>query len=73
MRAHKLFAVTGERVPLTRSEYALLQAFLEAPGRSLTREYLLHATRVHEDVSDRSIDVRVLRLRRKLGSGTVSS
>jgi hypothetical protein len=39
---------------------------LDAPGRPLTREHLLQATRVHEDVSDRSIDVQILRLRRKL-------
>ena len=30
------------------------------------REHLLQATRVHEDVFDRSIDVQILRLRRKL-------
>ena len=34
--------------------------------RPLTREFLLQATQLHEDVIDRSIDVRVLRLRRKL-------
>jgi DNA-binding winged helix-turn-helix (wHTH) protein len=53
-------------VILTKGEYALLIAFLQAPGRLLTREYLLQATRVHEDVCDRSIDVRILRLRRKM-------
>ena len=52
--------------PLTKGEYSLLVAFLAAPGRPLTREHLLQATRVHEDVFDRSIDVQVLRLRRKL-------
>src|SRR5215469_827483 len=51
---------------LSKGEYALLLAFLEAPERPLTREHLLHATRVHEDIFDRSIDVQVLRLRRKL-------
>jgi len=56
----------GNGVPLTKSEYALLVAFLEAPQRPLTREYLLQATRIHEDIFDRSIDVQVLRLRRKL-------
>jgi DNA-binding response OmpR family regulator len=53
-------------VPLTKGEYALLLAFLEAPERPLTREHLLSATRIHEDIFDRSIDVQVLRLRRKL-------
>ena len=44
----------------------MLLAFLEAPERPLTREHLLNATRIHEDIFDRSIDVQVLRLRRKL-------
>jgi two-component system, OmpR family, response regulator len=43
-----------------------LLAFLEAPQRPLTRERLLQATRIHEDIFDRSIDVQVWRLRRKL-------
>jgi two-component system, OmpR family, response regulator len=65
-RLRKLTDPAGSQVPLTKSEYALLVAFLEAPQRPLTREYLLQATRMHEDVFDRSIDVQVLRLRRKL-------
>jgi DNA-binding winged helix-turn-helix (wHTH) protein len=44
----------------------LLLAFLDAPQRPLAREHLLQATRIHEDIFDRSIDVQVLRLRRKL-------
>ena len=44
----------------------MLTAFLDAPQRPLSREHLLQATRVHEDVFDRSIDVQILRLRRKL-------
>jgi DNA-binding response OmpR family regulator len=56
----------GAPVPLTKGEYALLLAFLNAPQRPLSREHLLQATRMHEDVFDRSIDVQILRLRRKL-------
>jgi two-component system, OmpR family, response regulator len=56
----------GAPVTLTKGEYALLLAFLDAPQRPLSREHLLQATRVHEDVFDRSIDVQILRLRRKL-------
>ena len=56
----------GAHVALTKGEYALLLAFLDAPQRPLSREHLLQATRVHEDVFDRSIDVQILRLRRKL-------
>jgi DNA-binding response OmpR family regulator len=57
---------SGAAVVLTKGEYALLLAFLDAPQRPLSREHLLQATRVHEDVFDRSIDVQILRLRRKL-------
>jgi len=65
-RRRELRNPSGEEVPLTKGEFALLVAFLEAPGRPLSREHLLQATRVHEDIFDRSIDVQVLRLRRKL-------
>jgi hypothetical protein len=50
----------------SKGEHALLLAFLEAPQRPLSREHLLQATRIHEDIFDRSIDVQELRLRRKL-------
>lgn len=64
-RARRLIEVDTQIV-LTKGEYSLLLAFLEAPQRPLSREHLLQATRVHEDVFDRSIDVQILRLRRKL-------
>jgi DNA-binding response OmpR family regulator len=57
---------SGRPVRIFRSAFALLVAFLEAPGRPLSRTYLLQATLASEDVFDRSIDVRVLRLRRVL-------
>jgi DNA-binding response OmpR family regulator len=65
-RNRVLANAAGEPVALSKGEYALLVAFLNAPQRPLSREHLLQATRVHEDVFDRSIDVQVLRLRRKL-------
>ncbi|HLZ81997.1 MAG TPA: response regulator [Caulobacteraceae bacterium] len=65
-RTRRLTDPSGAPVALTKGEYALLVAFLDAPQRTLTREHLLQATRVHEDVFDRSIDVQILRLRRKL-------
>ena len=67
-RHRRLVDPDGNPVSLTKSEYALLLAFLEAPQRPLTREQLLQATRVHEDIFDRSVDVQVFRLRRKLES-----
>jgi DNA-binding response OmpR family regulator len=65
-RARRLTEASGKPIPLSKGEYALLTAFLDAPQRPLSREHLLQATRVHEDIYDRSIDVQVLRLRRKL-------
>jgi len=65
-RNRRLSDSSGAPVSLTKGEYALLVAFLDAPQRPLSREHLLQATRIHEDVFDRSIDVQVLRLRRKL-------
>jgi two-component system, OmpR family, response regulator len=66
LRTLRLTDPRGADVALTKGEYALLVAFLDAPQRPLSREHLLQATRVHEDVFDRSIDVQILRLRRKL-------
>jgi two-component system OmpR family response regulator len=65
-KSRRLSDPAGAPVALTKGEYALLLAFLNAPQRPLSRERLLQATRVHEDVFDRSIDVQILRLRRKL-------
>jgi DNA-binding response OmpR family regulator len=65
-RRRRLIDPQERPVFLSKGEYALLLAFLDAPQRPLSREYLLQATRLHEDIFDRSIDVQVLRLRRKL-------
>ena len=65
-RGRRLLDSNETPVSLSKGEYALLLAFLEAPQRPLSREHLLQATRVNEDIFDRSIDVQVLRLRRKL-------
>jgi two-component system, OmpR family, response regulator len=65
-RGRRLVDANEKSVALSKSEYALLLAFLESPQRPLSREYLLQATQVHEDSFDRSIDVRLSRLRRKL-------
>jgi two-component system OmpR family response regulator len=66
-RARRLTSPAGEVVPLTAGEFNLLAAFLRSPHHVLSREQLLAASRVHdEEVFDRSIDVQILRLRRKL-------
>jgi two-component system OmpR family response regulator len=65
-RTRRLTSSSRALVALTKSEYGLLSAFLEAPLRPLSRESLLQATSVHKDSFDRSIDIQVFRLRRKL-------
>jgi two-component system, OmpR family, response regulator len=65
-KTRRLSDPSGASVPLTKGEYSLLVAFLDAPQRPLSRDHLLQVTRVHEDIFDRSIDVQILRLRRKL-------
>jgi two-component system OmpR family response regulator len=67
MRMRRLVSPEGKPVPLTAGELNLLTAFLRSPQQMLTRDQLLSASRVHdEEVFDRSIDVQILRLRRKL-------
>jgi two-component system OmpR family response regulator len=62
----RLKSPAGVAVDLTNSEYALLVAFLRSPQRVLSRDQLLEASRLHDDIYDRSIDVQILRLRRKI-------
>jgi len=62
----KLTSPGKEKVDLTNSEYTLLVALLRSPRKILSRDQLLDGTRVHADIFDRSIDVQVLRLRRKI-------
>jgi DNA-binding response OmpR family regulator len=65
--ARRLTAPDGEVMRLTRAEFNLLHAFLRAPQQVLTRDQLLADSRgSDQDVYDRSIDVTILRLRRKL-------
>jgi len=57
----------GRPVELTNGEFSLLIALLSAPRRTLSRDQLLELSRLHNaEVYDRSIDVQVLRLRRKI-------
>ena len=66
----QLQAPNGVAVLLTAGEFALLRAFLERPGRVLTREQLLEYARGGDaEVFDRAIDVQISRLRRKLDDG----
>jgi DNA-binding response OmpR family regulator len=67
MRTRRLTSKDGEHVDLTHAEFGLLVAFLGAPQRILSREQLIELShRYDDDVYDRSIDVQILRLRRKI-------
>jgi two-component system, OmpR family, response regulator len=67
VRLHRLQSPTGERVEISRGEFSLLCAFLSLPQRILTRDQLLEMSRLHStEVYDRSIDVQIMRLRRKI-------
>jgi two-component system, OmpR family, response regulator len=62
----RLLSPTGTRVELTNGEFAMLVTFLKSPMRVLSRDQLLESSRLHDDIYDRSIDVQILRLRRKI-------
>jgi two-component system, OmpR family, response regulator len=67
LRTRRLKKRDAGNIDLTNGEFNLLAALLAAPQRVLTREQLLDASRVYDnEVYDRSIDVQVLRLRRKI-------
>lgn len=67
LRSHRLFDARGEEVPLTTMEFELLRAFVERPNQVLSRDQLLTLTRNREwEPFDRSIDIRIARLRRKI-------
>jgi two-component system, OmpR family, response regulator len=67
LRTRRLRQGDTQNIDLTNGEFNLLAALLAAPERILTRDQLLDASRVYDnEVYDRSIDVQVLRLRRKI-------
>ncbi len=66
--AHQLTSTEGAAVPLSGGEYRLLRVFLDRPNRVLSRDQLLELVSGKEAVPyDRSIDVQVGRLRKRLG------
>jgi two-component system phosphate regulon response regulator OmpR len=65
--AHRLLDAGGQEVPLTTMEFDLLRVFAEHPNRVLSRDQLLSLTRNRDwEPFDRSIDIRIARLRRKI-------
>ena len=66
-RSRRLVSPQGDKVPLTRAEFELLNALIAHPGTVLTRERLLGCiTHRSWEPGDRTVDVLVRRLRRKL-------
>jgi DNA-binding response OmpR family regulator len=58
----------GKPVPLTRTEYALLELFVRHPGRPLAREFLLEKVWGYTDKANtRTLETHIWRLRQKLG------
>jgi two-component system phosphate regulon response regulator OmpR len=67
LAARQLFDRAGAEVALTAMEFDLLKAFLDHPNQVLSRDRLLTLTRNREwEPFDRSIDIRITRLRRKI-------
>jgi DNA-binding response OmpR family regulator len=67
LRTRRLSAPDGRRIELSNQEFNLLAALCAAPQRVLSRDQLLDLSRLHgAEVYDRTIDVQILRLRRKI-------
>ena len=67
LAGHSLVDQTGKEIPLTSGEFGLLRTFVQRPGRVLSRDQLLQVlTGRDAEAYDRSIDMQILRLRRKI-------
>ena len=67
LAGHRLLAADGQEVSLTSMEFDLLRVFTEHPNQVLSRDQLLNHTRNRDwEPFDRSIDIRIARLRRKI-------
>jgi DNA-binding response OmpR family regulator len=67
LASHQLRDRDGAEIQITSMEFDLLKVFAENPGKALSRDRILTLTKNREwDPYDRSIDIRVARLRRKL-------
>ncbi|MCL4183271.1 MAG: response regulator [Burkholderiaceae bacterium] len=65
--SHRLFDRAGAEIPITTMEFDLLRVFAAHPNQVLSRDRLLTLTRNREwEPFDRSIDIRIARLRRKI-------
>jgi len=63
----QLLDADGAEIPVTAMEFELLKVFAERPNRPLSRDQLLNLTQNRDwDPYDRSVDIRIARLRRKV-------
>ena len=63
--------MSGKVVELTTNEFELLWLLASCPGEILTRDVILDSLRgIDYDGADRSVDLRISRLRKKLGDNT---
>ncbi len=60
--------INDEKIEMTRTEYLLLKMLSSVPGRIFTREEILENVWKDVLVNERTIDVHIRRLRKKLGS-----
>jgi len=67
LESRQLLNGQGDEIPLTAMEFDLLKTFISRPNRPLSRDQLLNITQNRDwDPYDRSIDIRITRLRRKI-------
>ena len=67
LSSRRLRDLDGTEIPLTAMEFDLLQAFATRPNRVLSRDQLLDLAHGRDpEPFDRSIDIRIARLRRKI-------
>jgi len=60
--------VDSEEIKLTKTELNILSLFMENPGKIFTRDNIINSVRGHDVfVVDRTIDVHIMNLRKKLG------
>jgi DNA-binding response OmpR family regulator len=67
LQSRRLATLSGEEIPLRAGEFELLKLLAENPNRPLSRDWLLETTSHREmEAFDRAIDIRILRIRRKI-------
>lgn len=67
LNSRQLLNAEQEDIPITAMEFDLLQVFAERPNRAMSRDQLLGLTQGRDwDPYDRSIDIRIARLRKKI-------